>query len=973
MTVRLPISTIQNRWHDAQRVDKQDLDTEQDHNSQARASLINNHLGYGVLQSSLTPRIIFDSDNLTETQASFLAANDLDGRGLSPHLQPSDDDLGVQLEVELTDSEAFGRLSTKVLIVGLDFEGNPQYDRFIFYSNEKQVTKKHYKNILGVFFNDFLGNNNCSRNLGGRIVIREAESFQLSRDVIMASQDVEPNLFFRDFKVPDPAVSLFNTIQNGIGSEYSVDALGINTTVKQNRIISAGDVSSKIGQKFKATTNNIQKITLLLGAGRDDSADIEDRFDWDGDLVISVYELQNTVSCPTDIVPELAIDFDPKSEPIVQLSFSQAELLDIGYVLTDVLQPVDFVFSSTSLGSATNSVIVSGRYYVATISRSGAATNGSIITGVGNNKEEDARLTLYSGGSWVDVEEEDLWFQVWTDAAKIADGQAYDAGNGVQIDKTEINDSGITVDYVLGAQVFSDTGTNVLNTGVVQAIAAESVEEQDERTGNTINSRKQFTPNFSFVTNSGLSDLQAVSEPLIIGCAKDTNPKQNPVLEKTQTYPGLVSGDVFKVVAPDADLLSLNLIGSKLIPNTDNASQDYRIFKVVKCTDGYGDVNGDGYIGSEDIARAAELIGEGVESSSTQQKIHNGDIDTLELLRADVDGDGYVTTSDVTLITNYVARSINAFPVGSTFTHLEITVQQSVGRFDGYYDCDGYIRLDGYAGQNIVSADSLDPYELLYDGYIQEPTMAATDSAFTTVPFSNITYQIEGQQFWQDYLVTFSSDSKRVPASFTFDEGVVIENSLEACIDTRAARPECDPGRNDFYVPDNFVIGRGELLRPDGEFYPVDVEVGQITITLPEEQVFDEESINIFDKFVADAGSGLTDAGFTALKFADGTYVGKDALAKNQLRFDVAIQSVSYNLDGYTEEDGYSVIVNEGVRVFVDHDTGIMTFTVNDLFEDPVYTSKSTKIYINVYLKKAGWKNSVLSINSSQVAGLISS
>lgn len=972
MTIRVPVSTIKNRWHDAQRVDKQDLDAEQNHNAQSHASIINNHFGSGILSSSLTSRTIFDSDNLTETQASLLAANDLDGKGLSPHLQPTDNELGNQLEVELTGTSAFGRLSTKVLIVGLDFEGNTQLDRFYFYSDEKQVTKKHYTQILGIFFNDFLGNNNCSRSLGGRIVIREASSFQLSRDVIMTSQDVEPNLFFRDFKLSDPTISLFNTIQTGIGSVYSVDSLDINTTVKQNRTLVAGDVSSKIGQKFKATTNNIQKITLLLGVGRDDGAAVENRFDWDGDLVISLYELQTTVSCPTDIVPELAVEFEPKSEPIVQLSFSQEELLDIGYVLTDVLQPVDFVFSSTSIGSATNPKIVPGRFYVVTISRSGAATNGSIVTGVGNNKTEDARLTLYSSGSWVDVEEEDLWFQIWTNAAKVADGQAYDAGNGIQIDKTEINSSGITIDYVLDAQNFADSGSNILNTGIVQAIAEESVEEQDERTGNAVNSRQQFVPSFSFVTSSGLSDLQDISEPLIIGCAKDTNPKQNPLLTKTQTLPGLVSGDVFKVVAPDADLLSLNLIGSKFIPNTDNSSRDYRIFKVVKCTDGYGDVNGDGYIDSDDIARAAALIGEGVESSTTQAKIHSGEIDTLELLRADVDGDGYVTTSDVTLITNYAARAINAFPVGSTFTHLEITVQQSVGRFDGYFDCDGYIRLDGYAGQNIVAPGSLDPAELVYDGYIQDPTIAASDSAFTTIPFEDITYQIEGQQFWQDYLVTFSSDSRKVPASFTFDEGVSDTSPSETCIDTRTSRPECDPGRNDFYVPDNLVIGEGEILRPNGDYYPVDMEVGQITLTLPDEQVFDEESINIFDKFVADAGSGLTSAGFAALKFADGTYVGKDALAKNQVRFDVAIQSVSYNLDGYTESDGYSVIVNEGVRVFVDHSTGIMTFTVNDLFEDPVFNAQSTKIYINVYLKRAGWKNQVLDVESSQISGLIS-
>src|SRR5690606_30025292 len=131
------------------------------------------------------------------------------------------------------------------------------------------------------------------------------------------------------------------------------------------------------------------------------------------------------------------------------------------------------------------------------------------------------------------------------------------------------------------------------------------------------------------------------------------------------------------------------MIGSKLIPNVTCASKDYRIFKVFLCTDGYGDVNGDGVINDEDIARATELIGEDLNNASTQQKIVDGYIDTLEIIRADVDGDGLISSNDVDLITRYVTRQINSFPVGSSFTHLEITVQQSVGRNDGYFDCDG--------------------------------------------------------------------------------------------------------------------------------------------------------------------------------------------------------------------------------------------------------------------------------------------
>ena len=74
-------------------------------------------------------------------------------------------------------------------------------DFFYFFKNETQITRKHYKNIITLLFNDFKGNKNCSLNLGGRILIEEAMPMELSRDPLMACNNIEPNLFFRDFKV----------------------------------------------------------------------------------------------------------------------------------------------------------------------------------------------------------------------------------------------------------------------------------------------------------------------------------------------------------------------------------------------------------------------------------------------------------------------------------------------------------------------------------------------------------------------------------------------------------------------------------------------------------------------------------------------------------------------------------------------------------------------------------------------------
>ncbi len=958
MTKRIPVSQIQNLWHDAQTVDKNDMDTEQNYNNQTNAAIVNNFFGSGVLVNSAEQNVLFDSDHLDSVQAAKEAANSFDGTGINAATQPADNNLGNQLEVELTESDVFGRLSVKVVVIGLAFDGSLIYDRLTFHRNEKQVTANHYKQILTLIFNDFKGNNNCSRNNGGRVVVREALSFELSRDPIMVAQDVEPNIFFRDFKVVDGYTTLHTMLQNAIGSAYNVDDLVITTTQRNNREIDPNDVTTQIGQKFKATTNNIQKITFLMGVFGNNSAPIANKFDWAGDLIVSVYPLQTTVSCPTDIVPALAIDFDPAQTPLVEVSFNQAELKDLGYILTDVAQPIDFIFNSTKIAAAGGINI--GNYYAITFRRSGSANSGTIFAESGNDRTANSRLTIFSG-TWVDTNEEDLWFQIWTDAAKVADGQGFDSGNGILFDKTTIDEeTGAVIDNQERYFSFSTTGQGTDNTGVIQAIELDSVTIQDERTGNNTFSRKQFVPSFSFVSNAGLASLNSISEPLIVGCVSDNNPKINPILNKTQTIPGLVKGDNFCIINPDPDLLSLQLIGSKLIPNS-NKTYDYRIFKVNYCVDGYGDVNGDGIIDASDVARASELIGESITSTSTQAKIVSGEISTLELLRAGVNGTGTISSTDVNLIQNYVNRTINSFPVGSSFNHLCLTVQQSVGRADGYFDCtDGYVRLDGYISHNKVLVNSLDPNVALYDGYLFGVSIDGTDSAFNTVPFTSINYQIKFQSFWQDYLLILNSNARLIPTTFTYQNAIVPNNCNPNVIDCQELVgniPSVDVGRNDFFAPDNLIIGTGELLRPDGSNYKIDSEIATITLELPTSSI-SEKSINIFNVFCADTGNGKTSSGYTCLKYADCSTVQPVDLAEGRIKFAISVQSYATS--------------NDVVAVFVDPTTGLMTLSSTIGTSSSIHADLRTKILITVYLKKGGWVNSPVVVANTQVAGLFS-
>lgn len=173
--MRKPVSSKQNIWFNGQAVDNSDLTLEQNYNNLTQTSLINNHIGTGILPENLTQVTLFDS---------ALSSGLLDGKAIDTQIQPSDNNFGNQLEIELKDSLAAGKRVVKILIIGLDFENNLQYDRFIFNKNEKQLSSKHYVTILTILFNDFIGDANQSLNLVAQFLLKKLNHFQLLEIVL---------------------------------------------------------------------------------------------------------------------------------------------------------------------------------------------------------------------------------------------------------------------------------------------------------------------------------------------------------------------------------------------------------------------------------------------------------------------------------------------------------------------------------------------------------------------------------------------------------------------------------------------------------------------------------------------------------------------------------------------------------------------------------------------------------------------
>lgn len=107
------------------------------------------------------------------------------------------------------------------------------------------------------------------------------------------------------------------------------------------------------------------------------------------------------------------------------------------------------------------------------------------------------------------------------------------------------------------------------------------------------------------------------------------------------------------------------------------------------------------------------------------------------------------------------------------------------------------------------------------------------------------------------------------------------------------------------------------------------------------------------------------------MRFADCSLVSSAALANDQLRFSVAVQSFSPSTGG-TDEDGYSGVIIDGkIGVYMDYTTGLLSLNFTNLYEDVVLQTLNTKIQIQVFLKKGGFNNTPIVINSTQVQNML--
>jgi len=347
----------------------------------------------------------------------------------------------------------------------------------------------------------------------------------------------------------------------------------------------------------------------------------------------------------------------------------------------------------------------------------------------------------------------------------------------------------------------------------------------------------------------------------------------------------------------------------------------------------------------------------------TIQKLYYTSETILEILRIDIDTDMIADTTDTGLITNYI-NLVSPFPshtspankVGTPFNAIRLTLEEYVDR------------ADDYPSSSTTRNASIHPKpDIFLDGY----TFWAGDNLKT----NPITFNVVKQLVWNESSVVANSNPRMVPVSFVHENGFILNDCTIKGTTSQVfpQNPAFDPGRNDFFLPNNLIMNTGgQIIIPDGYFFKVDVEVGIISLEIPDGYFDTEKTLNLLTDFVADfSGDGFTRIGYPAMRFADCSTVGLNALINNQVRFEVSVQSFSPQLNGVDPNCLEGVIVDGKIGVSIDYTSGLLTLNFTNLYQDPVKQTLNTKIQIVAYLKKAGWNNTPIFVNSVKTQNIL--
>lgn len=554
---------------------------------------------------------------------------------------------------------------------------------------------------------------------------------------------------------------------------------------------------------------------------------------------------------------------------------------------------------------------------------------------------------------YVDYSSYSLWHNIHADCVEVTTGTAYsDDSYLISIPKTEKFVGSTEISKYIDGIPLANVAYGASNYITLSHIQSFISPTTHPRTGNLAYSRIFDTGKITVYNETDFSSILG-DKPLVLAKAADKNVRNATQILNNVELPGLIDRDYVLIINPDTSLLSDNLIGRVLTPDVScECNKKYKIIKTECITYSVGDLNNDKKIDSLDISEIVPVLGNTINSNATEMEILSGNLSIIKFKQSDLNGDDTVDGADLEILESAVDGYIN-FSVPEKFKVLKIYIQNDFESYDypiilddalitGTAAADSntisftvsdyrnalairagdVISLSGVvdSGIYIVSSKSLDSSGLAvtlslksedgtepsFTGEVGIPfsivsgtsaNMIADNINLVKVPFvtSNLSIDFIEAPFEREHLEV--CDLRRYVSRNFVDQKIT-----NACIcvdDSCNTSIDCSPIlKNQQYISGDIFIPDGEIYSSPGVPYHGDFEYTTVSVSLPPGSL-DDCQIDLYNAFVkAEAGSCNTAAGYTAMKYSDGTYVGcEDSsgttdIQRGRVKFSSAIASL---------------------------------------------------------------------------------
>jgi hypothetical protein len=671
---------------------------------------------------------------------------------------------------------------------------------------------------------------------------------------------------------------------------------------------------------------------------------------------------------------------------IVSFNFAETLIADPN-IEPSIVKDEYYAFMLTRRGTnSVGAILIEKGWY----KPSRKSDNGQDLNVVEQFGIQESRFVEFDSTNLVYVDDYDssLWYAVHADAVEVTDGLAYtDDGFQVNLPKTEDYIGDTKISYYLRDIQLKNVAQDSINYVVLQRQDNFSGPSTHPRTGNFVYTRIQDFPSIFVLNPTELASLDQENPPILLARVKDKNVREAQDITGLFDKPGLIERNEIIILNPTTELLTSNLINRIITPDTGcNCGSKYRIIDATCEYLKLGDFDNNKIINDQDILSLVNLVGNTINAETTERKILGGEIGIIDFIKADLNNDGTIDGSDIEIIEDavdgYVNFSTNEnfqvlriklenileennYPTilttttsnGSTASSTnEITFAVTDDRLGLAIRIGDIISVEsGFpdSGTYTISSKSIDTTGLII-------TVGVTDSLGNSQVFSGssgfdvvVTSETRVNIFadnlrvlnvpfesldWSISYIGAAHESRFIDACDLrrFVETNFIEESTPSCLcqDPTCSNQEvCSPQyKNQKVLSNDLYIPNGEIYSEPGVPYHGDFEYVNITLPIPPGSISGCQ-IDLYNTFIkGDSGTCYTAAGYPALKFSDGTYVGcedsggQTDMTKGRVKIYQAISSLyvdglvdGYAVDGYANETSTSSTNEAIAESFVDH------------------------------------------------------